>query len=75
MFQDRKYPNPFWKRWVELCQENNVLFSDVYVYVMDRVRECPFCLRNSPLTWQSEGQCRICDEFLLSEEDILDFVK
>lgn len=75
MFETRKYLSPFWKEFLATCQEHNVLFSDVYSEAMKNLDDCPFCVCRSPLTWQSDGQCRVCDEFLLSEEDVWDFVK
>ena len=75
MIETRKYVSPQWKEFLATCQEHGILFSDVYASVMGYLDECPFCLCKSPLTWQSDGQCRKCDEFLLSEEDVLDFIK
>jgi len=74
MIETRKYLSPYWKEFLTTCQEHNVLFSDVYSEAMKNLDKCPFCLCADPLTWQSDGQCRKCDEFLLSEEDVLDFI-
>jgi hypothetical protein len=61
-----------WEEFVELCEEKGKAAKEILEQAKANLDDCPFCVHRNPLRNDyTEGHCWCCDEFLLSEEDLV----